>query len=352
MMLYVTIHYHKERMKFLIGVVFVVFSGLAQAMFCSGILEQSREALDAETLYFRDVASLSLLGDEEQRKLLMQCYLGRKAEKILQEKETALSDRAKGKLEEIVRKGAQARIRMAEANQLLVASLVLKYRKRVARLHIESGDLLAWGNVGLLDAIDRWDPRKARDNKFSTYAYYWIRQAVQRFLYLKGGGTDRIYTPYSQRQLYFQWERAAHELRGTLNHPPSDEEISEATGIGLAKLSLIQDVERSVISHRYIGPGERDDADPIEMGKRDQPSPQDLATVNEVKERVHRALDLLGEREAHIIRLRFGIGPEGEPTEPLSLKEIGKVLGISGERVRQLEMNAMEQLRLLLMDSD
>jgi RNA polymerase primary sigma factor len=226
---------------------------------------------------------------------------------------------------------AEAREHMLQANLRLVIHVANRYRNRDVPLL----DLIQEGNLGLMRALEKFEPR--RGLKFITYAHWWVRQAVGRFL-IEQGRTVRLPNHIAERRS--KLTTATERLWDAYGRAPSTQELSMAVGWTPEDIAALQAAGQPIASlDTPVGKDGRELAEVLEDARTAQP--EALQDEAELRHRVAACLATLTEREAYILRLRHGI----ESEHPHTLREIAAKLGLSRERVRQVEHQALEKLR-------
>ena len=283
----------------------------------------STTATDTSTPAERGVAAAQAVPDTATDSLQTFFNAARKYPLLTASEEVELAQR-------IERGDLEAKDRLVNSNLRLVVSVARKYQGQGLPL----GDLVQEGMLGLIRAVEKFDWRKGF--KFSTYGTLWIRQSIQRGLE-NSGRTIRLPVHIGQRARKIR--RAERELNVKLGREPTELEVAEATELTLEEVVEIRKADQAPTSlDKPVG----EDAETSlgELVASDQPEPAAEVVATADEEAVQRALKVLPTRERQVVRLRFGV--DGE--EPTPLRETGRRLGISPERVRQLEDQALKQL--------
>jgi RNA polymerase primary sigma factor len=288
---------------------------------------------DPVGLYFRQMAQEPLLTAQEEIELAKRIELGKKAEERLR-RPSALEKSPAWitQMRRLEYDGQSAREHLGRANTRLVVSIAKRYMGQ----GLPFPDLIQEGNVGLMRAVDKYDYK--RGNRFSTYATWWIRQAITRALAQK---TRTIRIPLHMTERIRQMYRTAQSLEQNLGRRPSPEEIAFEMDIPADSIRSMMDASQHAIAlERPVGDdGDSEFGDFIE--DQESPSPVEAATQHLLEETIEEVLSELTPRQSHILRLRFGLGGG----EPHTLEEIANKFGLSRERIRQLEKEALRRLR-------
>ncbi|HEY63701.1 MAG TPA: sigma-70 family RNA polymerase sigma factor [Caldilineae bacterium] len=286
---------------------------------------------DATDLYFREMGRARLLTPEEETTLARQVVAARKAKRRLRE-EPDLDPAERAKLKRIIRRGKAARRRMVEANTRLVISIA----KRYIGQGVPFLDLIQEGNIGLMRAVDRFDPE--RGYKFSTYATWWIRQAVSRAV---ADQSRTIRLPVHVGEKLLRLRRASQMLEQELGRAPSPEEVAEVTELPADRVRGYLQVATQPLSLEQPVGEEEDSTLGQFIEDEDSPAPPEAVEQGLLRERINELLDTLSPREARILRMRYGLYDGHSYT----LKEIGDKFGLTRERIRQIEAEALSHLR-------
>ncbi len=281
--------------------------------------------------YLKLIGRVPLLNAEMEVELSLQVEAGLFAEeKILLEKK--LDKKLKREYEQLVLQGKRAKNHLLEANLRLVVSLAKRYTGR-GMLFL---DLIQEGNLGLIRAVEKFDYTKGY--KFSTYATWWIRQAITRAM-ADQARTIRI--PVHMVEVINKLARVQRQMLQDLGREPTPEELAKELDMTPEKVVEVQKYGREPISlHTPLGEeGDSEFGDLIEDSEAIVPA--DAVSFTLLQEQLHSVLDTLSEREAGVVAMRFGL-TDGQPK---TLDEIGKVYGVTRERIRQIESKTMSKLR-------
>lgn len=281
--------------------------------------------------YLKQIGRVALLNAELEVELATRVEVGLFAEEKLKY-EKKIEKKYKRELEWLVEDGKRAKNHLLEANLRLVVSLAKRYTGR-GMLFL---DLIQEGNLGLIRAVEKFDYTKGY--KFSTYATWWIRQAITRAM-ADQARTIRI--PVHMVEVINKLARVQRQMLQDLGREPTPEELAKELDMTPEKVVEVQKYGREPISlHTPLGEeGDSEFGDLIEDSEAVVPA--DAVSFTLLQEQLHSVLDTLSEREAGVVAMRFGL-TDGQPK---TLDEIGKVYGVTRERIRQIESKTMSKLR-------
>lgn len=288
-------------------------------------------AADALTAYFADVGNDRLLTFDEELRLGRQVQSGLAAQERLRADE-ALSGGERAELELRVAEGRAARQVLIEKNLRLVISVARRYVGRGLPLE----DLIQEGNLGLFRAVDKYDPE--RGWRFSTYAYWWIRQGVTRAI---ADQSRTIRMPVHTGQLLTRLGEIRRQIEQRIGRDATPDEIAAEANVPIERVleTLVAAREPLSLEATILGTDDSTLGDVVpDLNAADA---QEEVEMNERRNNVEKVLEALSPRERAVIRLRFGL----EDGQPLTLAEVGGRLGVSRERVRQLEADGLRKLR-------
>nr|WP_222440100.1 RNA polymerase sigma factor [Arthrobacter alpinus] len=282
--------------------------------------------------YLKQIGKVALLNAEQEVDLALRIEAGLFANEKLEADKGKMSEQLKRDLQRIVHDGKRAKNHLLEANLRLVVSLAKRYTGR-GMLFL---DLIQEGNLGLIRAVEKFDYTKGF--KFSTYATWWIRQAITRAM-ADQARTIRI--PVHMVEVINKLARVQRQMLQDLGREPTPEELAKELDMTPEKVVEVQKYGREPISlHTPLGEdGDSEFGDLIEDSEAVVPA--DAVSFTLLQEQLHSVLDTLSEREAGVVAMRFGL-TDGQPK---TLDEIGKVYGVTRERIRQIESKTMSKLR-------
>lgn len=287
---------------------------------------------DPVRMYLKDIGKVPLLSAEEEVDLAQKMEAGDMAQIQLEEMNEELDEDAKKELQQLVLVGENAKKKLAEANLRLVVSIAKRYVGR-GMLFL---DLIQEGNLGLIKAVEKFDYRKGY--KFSTYATWWIRQAITRAI-ADQARTIRI--PVHMVETINKLIRVSRQLLQELGREATPEEIAEEMEIPVERVREILKISQEPVSLETPIGEEEDSHLGDFIQDENVPVPADAAAFTLLKEQLVEVLSTLTEREQKVLRLRFGL----DDGRARTLEEVGKEFNVTRERIRQIEAKALRKLR-------
>ena len=295
---------------------------------------------DPVRMYLKEIGKVNLLTPEEEIELAQHMGAGDAAKEQMEEigkarengEEVSLTPEEEAALKKAIKKGEAAKQRLAEANLRLVVSIAKRYVGR-GMLFL---DLIQEGNLGLIKAVEKFDYTKGY--KFSTYATWWIRQAITRAI-ADQARTIRI--PVHMVETINKVIRVSRQLLQELGHDPTPEEISEEMNMPVDKVREIRKIAQEPVSLETPIGEEEDSHLGDFIPDEDASEPSEAASFTLLKEQLVDVLGTLTPREEKVLKLRFGI----EDGRTRTLEEVGKEFNVTRERIRQIEAKALRKLR-------
>lgn len=287
---------------------------------------------DPVRMYLKEIGKVPLLSADEEIELAKEMEEGDMALSQLEELDDDIDEEKRAQLQELVDKGDRAKKKLAEANLRLVVSIAKRYVGR-GMLFL---DLIQEGNLGLIKAVEKFDYRKGY--KFSTYATWWIRQAITRAI-ADQARTIRI--PVHMVETINKLIRVSRQLLQELGREPSPEEIAKEMDIPVERVREILKISQEPVSLETPIGEEEDSHLGDFIQDENVPVPAEAAASTLLREQLVEVLETLTEREQRVLRLRFGLDDGRNRT----LEEVGKVFNVTRERIRQIEAKALRKLR-------
>ena len=287
---------------------------------------------DHVKMYLKEIGKVNLLTPEEELSLAKRMVDGETAKEQLEEIGEDIDEDTKKQIDLLIADGEKAKKSLAEANLRLVVSIAKRYVGR-GMLFL---DLIQEGNLGLIKAVDKFDYTKGY--KFSTYATWWIRQAITRAI-ADQARTIRI--PVHMVETINKLVRVSRQLVQELGREPTPEELAKELNMPVDKVREISKISQEPVSLE-TPIGEEEDSHLGDFSPdEDAPAPSEAASFVLLKEQLGAVLETLSEREAKVLRLRFGL----DDGRARTLEEVGKEFDVTRERIRQIEAKALRKLR-------
>ena len=290
---------------------------------------------DPVRMYLKEIGKVNLLTSEEEVALAQSMVAGTTAKEQLEEMEQSgeeIPDEVRAELKKTIKKGERSKQRLAEANLRLVVSIAKRYVGR----GMQFLDLIQEGNLGLIKAVEKFDYTKGY--KFSTYATWWIRQAITRAI-ADQARTIRI--PVHMVETINKVIRVSRQLLQELGHDPTPEEIAAEMAMPVERVREILKIAQEPVSLETPIGEEEDSHLGDFIPDEDASEPAEAASYTLLKEQLIDVLDTLTPREEKVLKLRFGL----EDGRTRTLEEVGKEFNVTRERIRQIEAKALRKLR-------
>lgn len=287
---------------------------------------------DHVKMYLKEIGKVNLLTPEEELSLAKRMADGETAKEQLEEIGENIDEDTKKQIDLLIADGEKAKKSLAEANLRLVVSIAKRYVGR-GMLFL---DLIQEGNLGLIKAVDKFDYTKGY--KFSTYATWWIRQAITRAI-ADQARTIRI--PVHMVETINKLVRVSRQLVQELGREPTPEELAKELNMPVDKVREISKISQEPVSLETPIGEEEDSHLGDFIPDEDAPAPSEAASFVLLKEQLGAVLETLSEREAKVLRLRFGL----DDGRARTLEEVGKEFDVTRERIRQIEAKALRKLR-------
>ena len=287
---------------------------------------------DHVKMYLKEIGKVNLLTPEEELSLAKRMADGETAKEQLEEIGEEIDEDTKKQIDLLIADGEKAKKSLAEANLRLVVSIAKRYVGR-GMLFL---DLIQEGNLGLINAVDKFDYTKGY--KFSTYETWWIRQAITRAI-ADQARTIRI--PVHMVETINKLVRVSRQLVQELGREPTPEELAKELNMPVDKVREISKISQEPVSLETPIGEEEDSHLGDFIPDEDAPAPSEAASFVLLKEQLGAVLETLSEREAKVLRLRFGL----DDGRARTLEEVGKEFDVTRERIRQIEAKALRKLR-------